>query len=119
MNIINLLLTHPVCKQVTTMGIYTGNDQFCSVNTRLPHLTISTFAESNIIKQCPISRFTDSASLEFSTITPGSEVMEISKYLEHNSFFPPNATQFKDMNVCVINWLWSNNKRSWLKLKSS
>ena len=45
-------------------------------------------------------------------MTPDSEVMEISKYLEHNSFFPPNATQFKHMNGCVINWLWSNNRRS-------
>ena len=38
--------------------------------------------------------------------------MAISKYLEHKSFFPPNATQFKHMNGCVINWIWSNNRRS-------
>ena len=51
--------------------------------------------------------------------------MEISKYLERNSFFPPNAIQFKDVNRCVINWLWSNNRRSennsgsWWKLEKN
>ena len=30
------------------MGVLTGNGQFCSVSTLVPHLTTSTIAESNI-----------------------------------------------------------------------
>ena len=37
------LLTHTVCEQAT-MGVFTGNYQFCSVS----QLSISTIAESNI-----------------------------------------------------------------------
>ena len=98
---------NPVCKQAT-MKVISGNDPFCIVITRVPQLTSSTIAESNISKQCSKSRFADSTSL---TITRDSEAIEISKYLEHNSFFPLNATQFKDVKGCVINWLWHNNRR--------
>ena len=66
------------------MKVFTGNDLLCIVSTHVPQFTSSTIAESNISKQCSRSRFADSASL---TITLGSEAIEISKYLEHNSFF--------------------------------
>ena len=74
------------------MGVFIGNDQFCNVSTRVPQLAISTIAESNISKQCPRSLFAYSAA---STITTGSEAMEISKYLEHNLFFHPILPSLK------------------------
>ena len=46
------LLTLTVCEQAT-MRVFNGNDQFCSISTRVPELAISTIAESNISKQCP------------------------------------------------------------------
>ena len=74
------------------MGVVPGNDQFCDVSICVPQLTISTIAESNISKQCPGSIFAFSPS---STISTGSEVMEISKYLEHNLFFHPKFPSLK------------------------
>ena len=43
------LLTHTVCEQAT-MGVFNWNDPFCIVSTRVPQLTSSTIAESNISK---------------------------------------------------------------------
>ena len=71
--LVNIIISPAHTPSVKT-GDNNGNRYYMFTSTRLPQLRISTFAESNIFKQCPKSRFADSAaSLELSTMTPGSE----------------------------------------------
>ena len=81
----------------------------CQYTCAVSQNTISTIAESNISNRAQ--------DQDLLTQLP-QQLLQALKPRKSSSFwntihiFPPNISQFKDMNRCVINWLWRNNRRS-------